>query len=214
MKSKTLETVNNAVNNATPEAVSKLGLRKAHTNYASAFAINEHAELRLDVLNGNAVGRIEEVRYTTYGIVYNVAMSVNIGSEQDPVWGWHSGRLIEGVNPIFLRAQESDLPNDLKDKFPQLPSTKHQVGDVVSFTCDVLGKDAIIPNNIPVLIWGVSYEEGKVLYDVSVDAAIYADNECKDTVNGRYTMHSMCKIDSIFIQPVGGWSPVPVIEEK
>jgi len=121
------------------EQYSPIPASKKHTNFSSAFAINEHAELRLDILNGNAVGRIEEVRYTTYGIVYNVAMSVNVGTASDPVWGWHSGRPIEGVNPIFLRAFESDLPNDLKDKFPQLPSTKYQVGDVVSFTCDVLG---------------------------------------------------------------------------
>jgi len=58
------------------------------------------------------------------------------------------------------------------------------------------------------MITGVRYEEGKVLYDVSIQRKHYEDGSIRidtSTTYGRLVGDSLHSVDSIFLKPVGGW---------
>jgi hypothetical protein len=205
MKSKTLNAVNNAVNNATPEAIAELGLRKEHVNYSSAFAIGEHAQLTLDTLGDLPFGRIEGVDFTPDGINYTVAIAVNFGTKENPEYCFHSLRPMIGVSEKILKAHENSLvSNPMKESMPELPHAAHQIGDTVTFDLqDVIGE--YNPAAIPVLIWGVAYVAGKIMYDINITVDEYRDTKGYNEINERWLRHSIDRVDGVFIEPVGGW---------
>lgn len=205
MKSKTLNAVNNAVNSATPEAIAELGLRKEHVNYSSAFAIAEHAQLTLDVLGDLPFGRIEGVDFTPDGINYTIGIAINVGTKENPEYCFHSLRPMIGVSGKILKAYENTkVNNPLKDSTPPLPYSEFQVGDTVTFDLqDIIGN--YNPAAIPVLIWGVAYVSGKIMYDISITVDEYRDTKGKDDIHERWLHHSIDRVDSAFIEPFGGW---------
>lgn len=207
MKSKILKKANDAVANATPESKRDLGLSrkyKEHTNYASAFAIGEHAEMRLDSFNNVPFGRIEGIEFGVNGIVYTVAIAVNSGTAEKPEYEFHSGRPIVGIDDRLLVRSDCGIPNDLVGKYPIVENTRFQIGDTVGLNLAEVISGADICA-IPVMIWGVSYTAGKITYDISIDADEYKDTPAYNEIYERYLKHSMDKVDSIFITPVGGW---------
>ena len=206
MKSKTLNAVNSAVNNATPEAIAELGLRKKHTEYSTAFAIGEHAQLTLDVFNDLPFGRVEGVDFTPDGINYTIAIALNDGTKEKPEYYFHSLRPMIGVSGKILKAFENSLvDNPLKGSMPPLPFSEFQIGDTVAFDLRDIISD-FKPAAIPVLIWGVAYVAGKVMYDISISVDEYRDTKGYNDINERWLRHSIDRVDSIFIEPVGGWS--------
>ncbi|AXG67417.1 hypothetical protein JA33_043 [Dickeya phage vB_DsoM_JA33] len=208
MKKETLIKATNAVANATPEAIKSLDLKpvrkyKEHTSYSSAFAIGEHAELCFDMSEQIPFGRIEGIEFGVNGINYTVAMAVNTGTQEKPDYEFHSGRPLVGVDERLLDSFVSTLPNDIAGKYPTLEGCKFQIGDTVRFKLE--DHVAKVGAAIPVLIWGVSYTKGKVMYDVSIDADEYQNTSAYNDIYERYLKHSMDRVDSVFIQPIGGW---------
>lgn len=205
MKSKTLNAVNNAVNNATPEAIAELGLRKEHVNYSSAFAIGEHAQLTLDVLGDLPFGRIEGTDFTPDGINYTVALAINVGTKENPEYSFHSLRPLIGVSEKVLKAFDNKLvDNPLALSMPPLPYAAFQIGDTVTFDLQDIISD-FNPAAIPVLIWGVAYVQSKIMYDISITVDEYRDQKGYNHINERWLRHSIDRVDSAFIEPIGGW---------
>ncbi|AXG66772.1 hypothetical protein HOU08_gp046 [Dickeya phage vB_DsoM_JA29] len=208
MKKETLDKVENVIADATPEAVESLDLKpvrkyKQHTNYSSAFAIGEHAELCFDLSEQIPFGRIEGVEFGVNGISYTVAVAVNAGTQENPEYEFHSGRPLVGVDERLLASHTSTLPNAIAGKYPTLEGCNFQVGDIVRFKFE--DHIAKVGATIPVLIWGVDYTKGKIMYDVSVDADEYQNTSAYNDIYERYLKHSIDRVDSIFIQPIGGW---------
>lgn len=206
MKSKTLNAVNNAVNNATPEAIAELGLRKEHVNYSSAFAIGEHAQLTLDTLGDLPFGRIEGVDFTPDGINYTVALAINVGSKEKPEYYFHSLRPMIGVSEKILKAYENKLvDNPLASSMPELSYSAFQIGDTVTLDLQHIISD-YNPAAIPVLIWGVAYVQGKIMYDISITVDEYFGQKGYNEINERWLRHSIDRVDGVFIEPIGGWA--------
>lgn len=177
---------------------------KEHSVQTSAFAIGEHAELRLDFLKRTPFFHVTSVNFTSSGITYDIAVAVNAGTDEKPLYEYHDLRPITGVDGSILKKSESDIPNFLLGKFPFLDAATHQVGDVVELDLfGIIFKHDI--HAIPVLVWGVRYTEGKVCYDLSIDCDQYRGTTAYDKIYERYLKHSLDNVDGIFVQPVGGW---------
>lgn len=219
MKSKTLQKANEAVAKATPEtfgaAIStakvKVAKHKEHTSYSSAFAIGEHAELRLDFFDKEEpFGRVEAVQFSTEGITCNVAMAISASNDDVTVREFHSATPLQNVDQRLLKYfRHTGIDNPLQNSFPVLPGTHIQVGDLVKldFSSEIENYN---PFAIPVLIWGVTYFEGRIRYHVSLDCDQYRGTSAFDTIYERYVKHSIDCVDAAFIQPIGGWEEVEV----
>lgn len=182
-------------------------------NYSSAFSLFDHAELRIDNFGQPMpVGVIEGIMFYGDQIRYRVALFVNDApADKQPNPFLHEGRLIDGFVERDLVRYGYDNFASVKEseRRPQynlnLARAKFQIGDLVSIRIQISDQEQQDYHNIPVLLTAVRYEEGKVLYDVSIDRAAYIGTDAENTNIGRLVIDELTNIDGVFIEPVGGW---------
>lgn len=189
----------------------KVRRHKEHSHQSSAFAIGEHAEMRLDFFGKEEpFGRVEAVQFSTEGITCNVAVAISASNDDVTVREFHSSTPLVNVDQRLLKYfQHKGIENPLQNSFPVLPGTHIQVGDLVKLDFYSEIKD-YNPFVIPVLIWGVNYQEGRVRYNVSLDCDQYRGTSAFDTIYERFLKHSIDNVDAAFIQPIGGWEEIEV----
>lgn len=195
-------------------------MSKQHVSYSSAFAIGEMALLSLDNFGQNKVpyGVIEGVMFYGRQRLYRVSLFVNDGPESNPSAFLHQGRPVDGfiaqdLKPILDRQYVDHIGHVGKFERPDEAysgNTQFIPGQLVEVDIDLEGTDEQDKFNIPVMVTGVTYVEGKVLYEVSIQRAYYEDGRVK---NGRLVRDTLSNIDSIYLKPVGGW-PETVLDSE
>ncbi len=193
---------------------------KKHTSYTSAFAIGEMAVLSLDRFGQNKVpyGVVEGCMAYGEQRMYRVSLFVNDGPASNPSAFLHQGRPVDGFLADDLKIitdyQYADHIGHIgrfeDPKQELIGDSQFKVGQLVEVDIDLERKDEYDKFNIPVMITGVRYEEGKILYDVSIQRAYYEDGRIN---GGRLVRDTLTGIDSVFIKPVGGWPETVVIQE-
>lgn len=187
-------------------------MTKQHSNFSSAFALNEHAEIRFDRFGQDKypVARIDGIMLYGENVIYRLSLFVNEGTVDAPKAFLHQGRPVDGFFEADLlsypgtsyRGEEYDSRPDANQN---IVGAKYQIGDLVQIAIDIEPEQTDF-HNIPVLITTVGYEPGKVIYGVSIDRAEYRDTAAWDDIyEGRYVRDCLSHLDSILIQPVGGW---------
>lgn len=182
-------------------------------NYSSAFSLFDHAELRIDNFGQPMpVGVIEGIMFYGDQIRYRVALFVNDApAYKQPLPFLHEGLPIDGFVERDLIKFDGTYYASVKEseRRPQynlnLARAKFQIGDLVSIRIQISDQEQQDYHNIPVLLTAVRYEEGKVLYDVSIDRAAYIGTDAEHTNIGRLVIDELTNIDGVFIEPVGGW---------
>lgn len=195
-------------------------MSKKHTSYTSAFAIGEMAVLSLDRFGKNKVpyGVVEGCMIYGDQRMYRVSLFVNDGPANNPSAFLHQGRPVDGFLADDLKAitdyQYADHIGHVgrfeDPKHEVIGDSKFKVGQLVEVDVDLEREGEYDKFNIPVMITGVRYEEGKILYDVSIQRAYYEDGRIK---GGRLMRDTLTNIDSVFIKPVGGWPETVVTLE-
>lgn len=195
-------------------------MSKQHVSYSSAFAIGEKAVLALDSFGANKVpyGVIEGVMFYGRQRLYRVSLFVNEGTEASPTAFLHQGRPVDGfiaqdLKPILDRQYIDHIGHVGKFERPDesyAGSTTFSPGQLVEVDIDLEGPEEQDKFNIPVMVTGVTYVEGKVLYEVSIERAYYSDGRVK---GGRLVRDTLSNIDSIYLKPVGGW-PETVLDAE
>ena len=196
-------------------------MSKQHVSYSSAFAIGEKAVLALDSFGANKVpyGVIEGVMFYGRQRLYRVSLFVNEGTEASPSAFLHQGRPVDGfiaqdLKPILDRQYVDHIGH--VGKFERtdcvlMGESQFIAGQLVEVDIDLEGPEEQDKFNIPVMVTGVTYVEGKVLYEVSIERAYYSDGRVK---GGRLVRDTLSNIDSIYLKPVGGWPETVLDEEK
>lgn len=196
-------------------------MSKQHVSYSSAFAIGEKAVLTLDSFGANKVpyGVIEGVMFYGRQRLYRVSLFVNEGTEASPTAFLHQGRPVDGfiaqdLKPILDRQYVDHIGH--VGKFERtdcvlMGESQFIAGQLVEVDIDLEGTEEQDKFNIPVMVTGVTYVEGKVLYEVSIERAYYSDGRVK---GGRLVRDTLSNIDSIYLKPVGGWPETVLDEEK
>ncbi len=184
---------------------------KKHSQFSSAFAIGEMAVLSLDNFGENKVpyGVIEGVMFYGDQRLYRVSLFVNDGPKAAPEAFLHQGRPVDCFQVSdLIKITDTQYIDHIGHvgKFERAPrsaiaGTPFSYGELVEVKIDTerTDHDAF---NIPVMITGVQYDEGKVLYDVSIQRAYYEDGRVN---GGRLVRDTLTGIDSIYIKPIGGW---------
>lgn len=177
-------------------------------NYSSAFAIGDKACLSLESFGLDKLyGVVNGCMFYGPQRMYRVSLFVNEGPENKPQAFLHQGRPIDGfVFEDLLPVTDQYVPHighvgsyESTDN-RQMGDAKFIGGQLVEIRfADIAKAD---PFNIPVLITGVSYVEGKVMYEVSVERDYYTDGRIN---GGRLVRDTLSNIDSIYIKPLGGW---------
>lgn len=199
-------------------------MTKKHTQFSSAFALNEHAEIRLDRFGQDPypVARVDGIMFYGDTTIYRLSLFVNDGPTHDPHPFLHQGRPVDGFREDDLLPFEGVVYHGQEyssrpDTNQNLAGAKYQMGDLVQIVIhlqDIREADENQPqatqtdfHNIPVLITSVGYEPGKVIYGVSIDRDHYRNTKAwDDAYEGRYVRDDLQGIDSVLVQPVGGWS--------
>ncbi|QYW04725.1 hypothetical protein MPK74_gp057 [Erwinia phage pEa_SNUABM_7] len=181
-------------------------MTKQHTNYSSAFAINEMAVLSFDSFGSDKLyGVVSGVMFYGPQRMYRVSIFANDGPESAPTAFLHEGRPIDGfIADDLLPVTDQYIPHI--GHVGRYESTDHKTFGDSPFTSgqlvEIKIKDIADSFNVPVLITGVTYVEGKIMYDVSIERAYYSDGRVN---GGRLVRDTLTGIDGIFIKPVGGW---------
>ncbi|QZE58610.1 hypothetical protein pEaSNUABM28_00053 [Erwinia phage pEa_SNUABM_28] len=193
-------------------------MTKQHTSYSSAFAIGEMALLSLDNFGRNKVpyGVVEGCMAYGEQRLYRVSLFVNDGPESNPSAFLHQGRPVDGFIASDLKAVKEQYVDHI-GHVGRFEQPHHKLGDSL-FTSGQLVEvdiDLELPGeydkfNIPVQITGVTYVEGKVLYEVSIQRAYYNDGRVN---GGRLVRDTLSNIDSIYIKPIAGW-PKTCLEQE
>lgn len=193
---------------------------KKHTSYTSAFAIGEMAVLSLDRFGQNKVpyGVVEGCMAYGDQRMYRVSLFVNDGPASNPSAFLHQGRPVDGFLADDLKIitdyQYADHIGHIgrfeDPKQELIGDSQFKIGQLVEVDIDLEREGEYDKFNIPVMITGVRYEEGKILYDVSIQRAYYEDGRIN---GGRLVRDTLTNIDSVFIKPVGGWPETVVIQE-
>ncbi|QZE56253.1 hypothetical protein pEaSNUABM23_00055 [Erwinia phage pEa_SNUABM_23] len=196
-------------------------MTKQHVSYSSAFAIGESAILVLDSFGQNKVpyGVIEGVMFYGRQRLYRVSLFVNEGTEASPEAFLHQGRPVDGfiaqdLKPILDRQYIDHIGH--VGKFERtdcaaMGDASFIPGQLVEVDIDLESEGEQDKFNIPVVVTGVTYVEGKVLYEVSIQRAYYNDGRVN---GGRLVRDTLSNIDSIYLKPVGGWPETVLDEEK
>ena len=192
-------------------------MTKQHTSFESAFAIGECALLSLDNFGQNKVpyGVVEGCMAYGEQRLYRVSLFVNDGPESKPTAFLHQGRPVDG----FLASDLKEIKEQYIDHIGHVgrfEAPHHKLrdslfvsGQLVEVDIDLELPDEYDKFNIPVVITGVTYVEGKVLYEVSIQRAYYKDGRVN---GGRLVRDTLSNIDSIYIKPMHGW-PKTCLEE-
>lgn len=188
-------------------------MTKQHSNFSSAFALNEHAEIRLDRFGQDKfpVARVDGIMLYGDLTMYRLSLFVNDGPTHDPHPFLHQGRPVDGFREDDLLPFEGAMYHGQEyssrpDVNQNIAGAKYQMGDLVQIAIHTQPEQTDF-HNIPVLITSVGYEPGKVVYGVSIDRAEYRNTKAWDDVyEGRYVRDDLQGIDSVLVQPVGGWS--------
>lgn len=199
-------------------------MNKQHTSYSSAFALGEHAEIRLDRFGSDLfpVARVDGVMLYGERVMYRLSLFVNDGTAEAPNAFLHQGRPVDGFyESDLLPFEGTTYQGEVYDSCPytnqDISQAKYQIGELVYVAIQLLPKaDPLIKNptqaiqrdyhNIPVLITSVGYEPGKVVYGVSIDREEYRNTPAWDDLyEGRLVRDDLSGWDSMFIQPAGGW---------
>jgi len=194
-----------------------------HQYTSTAFGIGTHAMMKLD--NVTSVGpmvRISAIEFGVNGITYtvapvivespcdaNVMMPSLYVHEAGYIYGFKFGHLSCGAivgGPDSRSFQFGQIVNPLESPFPSVNQTELQIGQYVRLHH--------MFEELPVLVWGVTFREGKVFYDVSIDQEKYRNTPAWDNVYERNVCDSLHHIDSIFMHPVGGWPEQSHVETK
>ncbi|QZE59965.1 hypothetical protein pEaSNUABM35_00048 [Erwinia phage pEa_SNUABM_35] len=193
-------------------------MTKQHTSYSSAFAIGEMTLLSLDNFGQNKVpyGVVDGCMAYGEQRMYRVSLFVNDGPADNPTAFLHQGRPVDG----FIASDLKEIKEQYVDHIGHVgrfESPHHKLGDSVFMSGQLVEVDIDLELdgeydkfNIPVMITGVTYVEGKVLYEVSIQRAYYNDGRVN---GGRLVRDTLSNIDSIYIKPIGGW-PETVLEAK
>jgi len=192
-------------------------MSKKHTSYTSAFAIGEMAVLSLDNFADCELpyGVVEGVLFYGPQVRYRLSLFVNDGPASSPKAYRHEGRPVDGFIADDLRAITNSqyVPHIghvgmfERTDYSKIGHAEFKMGELVQINWSGL-EIGFDPFNIPVMITGVRYEEGKVLYDVSIQRKHYEDGSIRidtSTTYGRLVGDSLHSVDSIFLKPVGGW---------
>lgn len=175
--------------------------KKKFTSYETAFAIGEHAELRLDIVSGIPIGRVEGIRFTPDGTFYDIAIALDQPGTQE----WHSTVPLMNVSGNLLKRNSVNVHTDMQRIYPTHDNARFQLGDLVTLDLSPYMKETNLAV-IPVLIWGVDYVKSKVKYNISIDIDVYRErDEFKNSVNERDIKMSIDNVDCMFITPIGGW---------
>ena len=187
-------------------------MTKQHTSYSSAFAIGEMALLSLDNFGQSKVpyGVIEGCMFYGEQRMFRVSLFVNDGPESNPSAFLHQGRPVDGFIADDLKAitdyQYADHIGHIgrfeDPKHEAIGDTQFKTGQLVEVDIDLEIPGEYDKFNIPVVITGVTYVEGKVLYEVSIQRAYYTDGRI---TGGRLVRDTLSNIDSIYIKPMHGW---------
>ena len=195
-------------------------MTKQHVSYSSAFAIGEMALLSLDNFGQNKVpyGVVEGCMFYGDQRMYRVSLFVNDGPESNPSAFLHQGRPVDGFLADDLKAitdyQYADHIGHIgrfeDPKCKAIGDSQFKTGQLVEVNIDLELPGEYDKFNIPVMITGVTYVEGKVLYEVSIQRAYYNDGRIQ---GGRLVRDTLSNIDSIYIKPIAGW-PKTVLETE
>ncbi|AQT28533.1 hypothetical protein YOLOSWAG_49 [Erwinia phage vB_EamM_Yoloswag] len=182
--------------------------------YSSAFSIGDHAALSLDRFGADTpYGVIDGILFYGPQVRYRVSLFVNDGPKSKPSAFRHEGRPVDGfIEDDLCAVTDQYVPHvGHVGRYEPVESLvlpcAFQMGQLVAINWSGM-EDAQDPFNVPVMVTGVRYEEGKVLYDVSLQRKHYTDGSmCIDTSTtyGRLIGDSLSGIDSIFIKPLDGW---------
>ena len=196
-------------------------MTKQHSNFSSAFALNEHAEIRLDRFGQDKypVARVDGIMLYGDTAMYRLSLFINDGPTHDPHPSLHQGRPVDGFREDDLLPFEGVVYHGQEyssrpDTNQNIPGVKYQMGDLVQIVINTQDKQTDF-HNIPVLITSVGYEPGKVIYGVSIDRAEYRNTKAWDDIYaGRYVRDDLQGIDSVLVQPAGGWSAYYAMESN
>lgn len=175
-------------------------------NYKSAFAIGDKAVMFLDCFAGETMpyGRIDGIMFSGEQVEYSVSLYVDEGgSISGPKAYLHEARPVRGFMECDLKRIEEQYvahvghvgryePVEALD----LPCV-FELGQMVNVAIDTKKEDQDF-FNIPVKILSVRYEECKVIYDVCI------------LREGSLVDDRLYGVDSIYIQPVGGWPALDI----
>lgn len=185
--------------------------------HRSAHQIGEHAVLKFDhVENLFPLGVVVGIEFVQDDIYYNVGMFLDDGQSGPlPNIVLHAIQPLKGVSPNMLTKCDS-AHNYIKrqasayraQKNTNLPRAEFQMGDIVGVRMRAIAYP--IPgapkpplreplNKASVLITGVTYHEGKVLYDVCFDDDAYDNINSRDSMFGRRVSDEIFSVDSIYL---------------
>lgn len=203
-------------------------MEQKHPKFSSAFTINDHAQLHIDRFGNEQypVARVEGIMMYGSNLMYRLSLFINTDTKENPNPFLHEGLPIDGFRAEDLLPYEGH--EFLGKKFGYGPLTSelivqsnYQIGDLVRVavaTADTRTVD-YNPNsqdfyNIPVSVVGITYITGKVLYDVRVNRDSYKDTPAwSDVMRGTSVKDVLTGIDSIYIQPEGGWPANNQVDE-